>query len=265
MREATFEGSEGVVYYRVWQPAGDPRRIVLIVHGYAEHGGRYSHVAEALVAGGAAVYAPDHIGHGHSDGERALIRDFEHVVDDLRHMADIAVEEQGAIPLVVAGHSMGGLLSARFAERFPARVAGLVFLGAVIGDWNWARRALDDPSMMDLPSDVAGMSSAEDTQKSYADDPLVYHGLYKRPLLEAEVKALDRFNEDLDRLTMPILFMHGIDDPFVPYQTSLDAVVRMPSENVTIRLFKGDRHELVNERDRGEVIAELARFVSRIT
>jgi alpha-beta hydrolase superfamily lysophospholipase len=235
------------------------------VHGYAEHGGRYAHVADALATQGATVYAPDHIGHGQTDGERALIRDFERVVDDLEQVSRIAAEEQGDVPLVVVGHSMGGLLSARFAERNPSAIAGLAFMGAVIGDWDWARRALDDPSLMEAPSDVAGMSTVREAQESYANDPLVYHGLYKRPLLVAEVAALDRFNAELDRLTMPILFMHGIDDPFVPYLTSMDAVLRMPSDDVTIRLFKGDRHELVNERDRYEVIAELARFAARFT
>jgi alpha-beta hydrolase superfamily lysophospholipase len=263
MRESTFSGNEGAVHYRAWDASGRPRRVVLIVHGYAEHGGRYAHVADALSQLGAAVYAPDHIGHGHTDGERALIRDFEHVVDDLEQVSRIAAKEQGDVPLVVVGHSMGGLLSARFAERDPATVAGLAFMGAVIGDWDWARRALEDPSLMETPSDVAGMSTVKEAQQAYADDPLVYHGLYKRPLLVAEVTALDRFNAELDRLTMPILFMHGIDDPFVPFQTSLNAVLRMPSDDVTIRLFKGDRHELVNERDREEVISELTRFAAR--
>ncbi|NIA24208.1 MAG: alpha/beta fold hydrolase [Gammaproteobacteria bacterium] len=263
MREVTFDGAECPVYCRVWEPADRVDRIVLIVHGYAEHGGRYEHVADALVGEGAAVYAPDHIGHGLSGGERALISDFEHVVDDLHHVAAMARSEHPGVPLIVVGHSMGGLIGARLAERYPDEVAGVVFMGAVIGDWDWARQALEDPSMMATPSDVAGMSGDPAAQRSYAADPLVYHGLYKRPLLVAEVQALDRFNAELDRLTMPILFMHGTDDPFVPYQTSLDAVLRMPSTDVTIRLFKGDRHELVNERDRAEVIAELCRFVAR--
>ena len=222
MRDATFDGSECPVYYRVWEPGVEATQIVVIVHGYAEYGGRYAHVADALVAGGAAVYAPDHIGHGRSGGERALIRDFEHVVDDLHHVATTARSEHPGAPLVIVGHSM-----------------------------------------MEMTSDVAGMSSDPETQRSYAEDPMIYHGLYKRQLLVAEVEALDRFNDELERLTMPVLFMHGVDDPFVPYQTSLDAVLRMPSTDVTIRLFKGDRHELVNERDRSRVIDELVRFVGR--
>ena len=82
-REATFKGSEGTVFYRAWEPATPPHRIVIVVHGYAEHSARYTHVAEILTAAGSAVYIEDHLGHGHSDGERALITDFEHIVDDL--------------------------------------------------------------------------------------------------------------------------------------------------------------------------------------
>ncbi|MCJ7756453.1 MAG: alpha/beta hydrolase, partial [Thermoanaerobaculales bacterium] len=79
MHEASFLGSEGRIAYRIWPSEKDPERIVIIVHGYAEHGGRYAHVAERLAARGAIVCAPDHIGHGKSGGERALIADFEHV------------------------------------------------------------------------------------------------------------------------------------------------------------------------------------------
>lgn len=262
MRERTFDGSEGEIFYRTWDVT--PRRRVMIVHGYAEHSGRYNHVARRLVAeAGATVYAEDHIGHGRSVGDRALITDFEHVVDDLRTLEAISRTEHPGTPLIVAGHSMGGLLAARFAERHPELVAGLVFLGAVIGDWDWARRALEDPELMATPSDPAGMSRDPETVRQYAEDPLVYHGLYKRPLLEAEVDALDRFNDQIGRLTMPVLFMHGTEDPFVPWQTSLDAVLRMPGEEATIRLFKGARHELVNETNRDEVIDELVRFVDR--
>ena len=62
MDEARLEGSEGQVFYRVWKPEEQPRCIAVIVHGYAEHGGRYAHVADALAAAGALVCAPDHIG-----------------------------------------------------------------------------------------------------------------------------------------------------------------------------------------------------------
>jgi alpha-beta hydrolase superfamily lysophospholipase len=261
----SFAGSEGEVHYERWDPVDTPRRIVVIVHGYAEYAARYDHVARVLAEQDAVVCAEDHLGHGRSNGERALITDFEHVIDDLRTLLDITLEEHPGLPVVMVGHSMGGLLAARFAQRFPGELRGVVFLGAVIGDWDWARDALAQPELPEGAADLSGMSRDPVAVEAYASDPLIYHGRYKRPLLEAEVIALDRFEEQIDRLTMPVLFCHGTQDPFVDYRTSLAAVEAMPSTDRTIRLYDGARHELVNEVNRDEVIAEVAAFVARVT
>ena len=263
MHEGWFDGSEGRIHYSRWEPTGAARRIVQIVHGYAEHGGRYAHVAEALAGRGAAVYADDHLGHGRSDGERALITDFAHVVDDLMSLASIARSEHPGIPLVLVGHSMGGLLSGLVAERRPEQVAGIAFCGAVIGDWDWARQVLAEPELPHIPFDPLALSRDPEVGAAYAADPLVYHGQYKRALLEAEVAALDRFQEGIDRLTMPVLFLHGTEDPFVPYSRSLQAVRDMPSGDVTVHVYEGGRHEVLNEINRGEVIGHLLDWVDR--
>ncbi len=259
-----FDGSEGRVFYRRWLPDTEVRRILMIVHGYAEHSARYGHVAAALAPAGTAVYAEDHFGHGHSDGERALITDFEHIVADLESLAGIAGEAHPGVPLIVAGHSMGGLLSSRLTQTRPGLVHGLVLLGAVVGDWNWAREVLQESEMPDPPNNWEGMSRDQETVHEYSTDPLVYRGRYKRPLLEAEVVALDRFMAEIDRVTVPVLFLHGEADPFVDYQTSLAAAKAFPTFDLTVRVYPGARHELVNELNREEVIGELATFVERI-
>ena len=111
--------------------------------------------AEALTAGGTAVYAEDHLGHGHSEGDRALIVDFEHIVDDLETLAGIAADAHPGVPTFFAGHSMGGLLSSRYTQRHPDRVAGLILLGAVVGDWTWARDVLELLGLADLEAQGA--------------------------------------------------------------------------------------------------------------
>lgn len=264
MEERAFGGSEGEVFYRVWRPLDPAQRIVLLVHGYAEHSGRYLHLADALAGAGAAVFAEDHIGHGRSAGERALITDFEHVVDDLTALARLAGEDYPGLSVVVFGHSMGGLLASRFAMRHPGEVAGLILAGAVIGDWHWARRVLDAPRIPDPPANWDGMSRDPAAVAQYATDPLVYRERYQRALLEAEVAALDRFNAEIDRITIPVLFLHGCADPYVDYRTSLEAARRFPTDDLTVRLYEGARHELVNETNREEVIDEIVRFAGRV-
>ena len=264
MDSGEFEGSEGKIFYRSWV-GDDASHIVVVVHGYAEHSLRYSHFAEELAAHGAVVYAPDHLGHGLSDGERALIADFEHVVDDLESLASIAEARHPGLAMTMVGHSMGGLLTARFVERNPERLAGAAFLGAVLGDWKWAREVLALPELPPSDSDPAGMSRDTAVCEAYALDPLVYHGTYKRPLLEAEVVCLDRFNDEIDAIRIPVAFFHGTEDPFVPYADSLDAVERMPSADTEVHLYEGARHELVNETNRDEVMADIGSFVRRVS
>ena len=264
MFESQFEGRHGRVFFRRWDPPEEPRLIVQVVHGYAEHGGRYGHVAAALNEQGAVVYADDHLGHGRSDGEPALILDFEHVVDDLHKLATIARSEHPGLPLVLVGHSIGGLLSGRFAQRWPSDVAGVAFCGAVLGDWQWARDVLALSELPEVPYDPAAISRDPAVGESYATDPVVYHGQYKRPLLEAEVAALDRFQQATDRLTMPVLLLHGTEDPFVPYERSLQAVREMPTSDLTIHIYEGARHEVLNETNRDEVLGHLTSWVETI-
>ncbi len=264
MNEADFAGTEGQIFYRKWSPTGEPQRIVQIVHGYAEHGGRYGHVATALAADGAVVYADDHIGHGRSDGERAVIGDFDHAVQDLHTLSGIARDDYPDIPLFLVGHSMGGLLSARYAQTWPDEVAGVAFCGSVIGDWQWARDVIEAPELPFVEYDPAAISRDPEAGASYAADPLVYHGQYKRALLVAEVAALDAYARHLDRLTMRVALLHGTGDPFVPYERSLQAVHDMPTDDVTVHLYEDGRHEILNETNREEVIGDLAAWLRRV-
>ncbi|MBV24840.1 MAG: lysophospholipase, partial [Gemmatimonadetes bacterium] len=108
LEEFQVQGHGGDLHVRLWTPSSTPRAIILVLHGYAEHGGRYAHVAEVLAADGLAVLVPDHVGHGLSEGERALITDFGLVVDDLGATASAASEKLNVTaPLLLVGHSMG--------------------------------------------------------------------------------------------------------------------------------------------------------------
>ena len=251
----------GRVQVRRW-PAEDPQRLVVLVHGYGEHIGRYGHVAGALVARGSSVVGPDHVGHGQSDGEQALIEDFEPVVDDLRAVVQDA---RGDLPVVMVGHSMGGLIATRYAQRHGADLAGLVLSGPAIGLGPVIEGWLAAPALPDDPIDVAVLSRDPAVGEAYAADPLVYHGGWKRPTLEAFVAADQAIEEGPGFGDLPLLYVHGAEDELVPVMLARPVVERLAGPDSELHVLDGARHEVFNELGQDETIALVAAFAERVT
>lgn len=264
MEEGQLTGTTGAIAYRRWEPDGAPRRIVLIAHGYAEHVGRYDHVARALAARGALVAGPDHQGHGHSEGDRVLIREFDDVVADLHALARLARETHPDLPVVLIGHSMGGLIATRYAQRHGDTLAGLVLSGPVLGEWVAARDLLAAEEIPDVGIDPDMLSRDPEVGRAYLEDPLVYTGRFRRQTLAALVDAIERADDEADRVRLPVLYLHGEDDQLVPPGPPREAVSRFASADVAVRVYPGARHEIFNETNAGEVIETVAEFVERV-
>ena len=249
----------GRVQVRRWA-AANPQRLIVLVHGYGEHIGRYEHVAQALVARGSDVVGPDHLGHGQSPGEPALVEDFEPIVDDLRVVVQ---DSRGDLPVVMVGHSMGGLIATRYAQRFPEDLAGLVLSGPAVGLSPVLATWLENP-----PSDpIAGEMLSRDPAvgEAYANDPLVYHGGWKRPTLEAFIAADTAIASGPGFGELPLLYVHGEQDPLVPVDFARPVVERVAGADSDLRVIAGARHEVFNEIDQDETIALVADFAERVT
>ncbi|MEU4324815.1 alpha/beta hydrolase [Nonomuraea dietziae] len=263
MTELSFTGTRGTITTRVW-PHERPRCLVVLVHGYGEHIGRYEHVAEVLVRHDAAVYGPDHLGHGRSDGERVLIEDFEDVVTDVRTVEEHARAEHPGVPVVVIGHSMGGLIATRHAQRYGSGLAALVLSGPVIGEWEVIPALLALEEIPDIPIDPATLSRDPSVGAAYAEDPLVWHGPFKRPTLEAFSRAFETIAKGGDLGRLPILWIHGADDQLVPLSASRTGIETIRGENLTEVIYQGARHEVFNETNRDEVLGEVTAFIDRV-
>ncbi|MFF7976925.1 alpha/beta fold hydrolase [Streptomyces sp. NPDC007905] len=248
---------------REW-PHPDPRYLALVVHGYGEHAGRYDELAGVLTDHGAAVYGPDHAGHGRSAGDRVVIEDFEDVVTDVHRVADLARAAHPGLPLVMIGHSMGGLIAARYAQRHGAELSALVLSGPVIGVWELPGRLLALDEIPDAPISPAALSRDPAVGAAYVADPLVWHGPMKRPTLEAFVRALETVAEGGDVGALPLLWLHGDDDRLVPMPGSRVGVERLGGGRATERIFAGARHEVFHETDRAAVFAEVIRFLDGV-
>ncbi|KUN23347.1 lysophospholipase [Streptomyces antibioticus] len=262
MTEAREHALPGMVV-REW-PNERPRYLALVVHGYGEHIGRYEELAGVLVAHGAAVFGPDHRGHGKSAGERVLIEDFEDLVTDVHAVADLACTTHPGVPLVLIGHSMGGLIAARFAQRYGAELTALVLSGPVIGDWYLPRQLLALDEIPDTPISTASLSRDPAVGTAYAADPLVWHGPMKRPTLESFVRTLETVAKGGDVGALPVLWLHGDDDRLVPLSGSRGGVEQLSGGRLTERIYPGARHEVFNETNRAEVFADLTRFLEGV-
>ncbi|MFF1485231.1 lysophospholipase [Streptomyces sp. NPDC058319] len=267
-REHVLTGSRGAVRVRVW-PHPRPHFLALLVHGYGEHAGRYEEVAGVLAGLGAAVYAPDHRGHGGSAGERAVIEDFEDVVADVHAVADLARAAHPGLPLVLLGHSMGGLIAARYAQRYGAELTALVLSGPVIGAWELPGRLLALDEIPDTPISPAALSRDPAVGAAYRADPLVWHGPMKRPTLEAFARTLRTVAEGGDVGRLPVLWLHGDDDRLVPLAGSRVGVERLTGGrdgggDLTERIYPGARHEVFLETDRAQVFADVMAFLQRV-
>ncbi|MET9257735.1 lysophospholipase [Streptomyces sp. NPDC003717] len=258
-RELALAGTRGRISAREWT-TGRPRYVALLVHGYGEHIGRYEGLAGALTAHGAAVYGPDHAGHGRSAGERALVEDFEDLVTDVHAVAGPARAAHPGLPVVMVGHSMGGLIAARHAQRYAGELSALVLSGPVIGDWALPRRLLALEAIPDTPISPAALSRDPAVGAAYAADPLVWHGPMKRPTLESFVRTLDTVARGGDLGRLPLLWLHGDDDRLVPLAGSRPGVERLGGVR-TERVYPGARHEVFLETNRAEVLADLTAFL----
>ncbi|MGW2051663.1 alpha/beta hydrolase [Streptomyces sp. NPDC001858] len=267
MTEHVLAGARGTIVAYEW-PRARPRRLAVLVHGYGEHAGRYEELAGVLGGHGAAVFAPDLMGHGRSAGERVVIEDFEDVVSDVHTVARLARAAHPGLPLVMIGHSTGGLIAARYAQRHGgepgAGLAALVLSGPVIGGWETPGRLLARKEIPDVPINPAALSRDPAVGARYAADPLVWHGPMKRPTLEAFVRTLDRVAEEGDVGPLPVLWLHGAEDRLVPLAGSRIGVERLSGGARTERIYPGARHDVFHETNKAEVFSDLTRFLDEV-
>ena len=263
-REFSYDGVSGRRAARSWSdPQVDPTHVVLLVHGYGEHIGRYQHVAEALVANGAAVYGVDHVGHGRSEGERVLVVDLEEVVLDVHQLDEIARAEHPDLAVALIGHSMGGLIGARYLQRYGETLATAVLSGPVIGESTVAHALLALDEMPDDPLDVAVLSRDEAVGRAYADNPLVWHGPFKRPTVEAMARGAEAVQSGPSLGRLPLLWIHGVDDALVQLENSRSGIEHLKGDVFEQRLYEGARHEVFNETNNAEILADVTDFLNR--
>jgi alpha-beta hydrolase superfamily lysophospholipase len=260
----TSRGRQAEIAVSVWQNP-KARHIVILAHGYGEHLGRYEHVAEFLVQRGAVVAGPDHVGHGQSDGERVEITDYDLVVEDLHAVVRRLEEQHPDLPVVLVGHSMGGMIGVRYAQLHRDELAGLVLSGPVLGTWSAVTDLLALDEIPHDPLDVSTLSRDPRVGEIYDADELVWHGPFKRQTVEALDAALRTINEGPKLGDLPTLWLHGEDDQLVPLNETRAGIDTLGFTDLDEVIYPEARHEVFNETNKDEVLKKTAEFIDRAT
>jgi len=271
-RELAFEGSGGLdLFGRSWLP-DRPERAVLLVHGWAEHSGRYEHVAAWLAARGCAVHAYDHRGHGRSTGARGHARRFEELLDDLEIALSRAREETPELPLFLVGHSMGGLVVAAFAAERAPEVAGVVTSGAALAVADGPSRArllllrlvarVAPRLRMDRPIATDALSRDPEVGRAYSEDPTVLRQM-TLGMGAAFLSAVGRTLAGASRVRVPMLLLHGGDDPLCPPEGSRRFFEGLSVPSSDLRVYPGLRHEIFNEPEREAIFEDVLGWMQR--
>ncbi|MEW5990614.1 MAG: lysophospholipase [Chloroflexota bacterium] len=251
---------------RHW-PAAAPRAGVLLVHGLGEHSGRWEHVGDQLAAAGLETFGWDHRGFGASGGERAWIDRWSRLHDDVEGRLAAARAALPGLPVVLYGHSMGGLIALGYAVAEPPRPAPdlLVLSAPGIDDdaprWKHALAPV-------LARLVPRLRIANGVPpEMLSRDPARQEATRTDPLnLDASTTGFGaRFFEEqarvraaAARLSIPTLVIHGLDDPIVPPRSS-EPLADLPG--VTRRAYAGIRHELHNEPEGPQILADVIAWI----
>lgn len=249
----------------IWRSAA-PRVAIALLHGLGEHAGRYHALASALVDAGATVVALDLPGHGRATGPRGHLpweRVRDEAVTALLAEASARTAAHGALPRVLFGHSMGGVLALDHALAHPEGLAGLVLSSPGLRippppayKVAAARMAAVVTPTAGFPNglDPHGISRDPEVVARYQDDPLV-HDRISPSTFFAFTAAAGRGRDGATGLRVPTLLVHGMADRLVDPAGSVAFAAAAPAGLVRFVPFAHGAHELFNDLDRDAAIA----------
>jgi alpha-beta hydrolase superfamily lysophospholipase len=259
-----------------WPAASVPRGSVLIVHGLGEHHARYAHVAAQMNAWRWNVVGYDHRGHGRSDGARGRLNESDDLLRDLALVVD-RVRAQAPAPLVLLGHSLGGLIAARFVAeglrpqpaRWYRRVDALVLSSPALDPGMNAAQKLLLKVMEPLAPTLAvnnGLKPAWISRdpavvEAYRTDPRVHDRITPR-LVRFVLDAGALVLRQAPHWTLPTLLLYAGSDRCVAPAGSAAFAAAAPSAVLEAREFKPLFHEIFNEPEQAEVFAALGAWLA---
>lgn len=269
--ESGWQSADGIQFYaQGWEPEGETKAVICLVHGIGEHCGRYAHVAEFLGQAGYALSAFDLRGHGKSGGQRGHSPSFDVYMDDIARSLELAAQRYPGKPCFLYGHSLGGLLVINFALRRKPQLRGVVATSPALRTAVekqvakvWMARILGTlfPTLsMATALDVAGLSHDGAVIQRYQHDPLV-HGVATLAMAKGSIESIPWVFAHAAEFPLPLLLVHGSQDPITYPDGSRDFAALVPG-NCTFKLWEGLYHETHNEPQKEQVLGFMVEWLN---
>lgn len=295
----SFRAVDGTeIHYRYWAVGASPRAVVQIVHGAAEHGGRYDRFAKALVDRGYAVYATDHRGHGRTRIRSGQFGDagpdaWNGFVEDELQLSGIIHEAHPDTKLVLFAHSLGALIAQDYITRHPELIHALILSGTAYGapppkealvaldgvakatplgpSAFWADRFADFNKPFSGQTGFEWLSRDASEVTKYVDDPecgFAFSNELVRDIFQGLVALRDPEREARIPKSLPVLVIQGSLDPvggnLQGTQALVDRYKGLGLSCVSHKFYDGARHELLNETNRDEVTRDVLDWLETI-
>jgi len=254
------------IYYQCWLPDDKTKAVLLVAHGLAEHSGRYRNLVDYFVPKDYAIWALDFRGHGKSEGMRSYIERFDEYLTDLKSLFDTVRKENGDKKIFLVGHSMGSTVAVPYVIEHQKDLAGLIVSGSSL-----TRSSTVSPVLIALAGvisailpkmgvtilDASTISKDQAVVDAYVNDPLVFRGKIPARTGAEMVRMWRELPEQMPRIELPILIMHGSSDRLSDPVGSRLLYEKVSSKDKTIKMYDGLYHEIFNEPEHEMVFADM--------
>jgi len=269
-KQSAINNQQGFSFHlKEWLPETPALGLVFLLHGLADHSGRFRHVGETFAREGLAFCAPDLRGNGLSEGKRGHFDSYNQVMDDIDFLLGRASEEYPGIPTFIYGQSMGGNLALNYCLRRKPAISG------VISSSPWLRLAKAPTAInriigsalgyfmpsLSLPNRLNADDLTHDPEicNIYRNDPLV-HGRISLNTFKIITASGEWALSNAEKLSLPVLLLHGTSDSITSFEASKQFALSCKA-NCTFISKRGLYHELHNEPRNQETIKEMINWM----
>ncbi len=300
MQEIYYPSKDGktTIHACIWQCEGEPKAVLQIIHGMAEYAARYAPLAEFLTKQGIVVCAEDHLGHGKSVcseddlGYFAAKNGWQTVLADIRGLTEIVRPKYEGVPYIVMGHSMGSFFCRKYISLYGGELAGAIIMGtgfkgagttggakfitkliALFKGWRYRSKFIDNTAFgaynkkFEKRTRFDWLSTDPANVDNYIADPLcgipftcnAFYGLFSIISQACKTSTIKAVPDEL-----PLLVVAGADDPVGDYGKGVekftDKLLKY-GKNASMTLYRGCRHEIVNDICAPQLFDDLAEFI----